>query len=61
MNTQYINIVDGFDLFLCNAVQCATLIFGIDENKIHPAILKKVRDWQTKQVDNPYWNNPTHC
>lgn len=59
---KYIDKINGINLFEANAVTCAYLIADIDIEKIHPNIIKKVREWQDKQKDNRvYWSNPLHC
>ena len=56
---KYVTVINGVDLFKANTVQCACLIFNIDN--VHPAILEKVEEWQQKQMYNSYWENPLHC
>ena len=42
--SKYITEIDGVDLFKANAVQCAELIFHVEN--VHPAIIEKVKQWQ---------------
>jgi len=55
----YITVIDGVDLFTANTIQCAYLIANVEN--VHPAIIKRVEEWQKKQTNNFYWNNPLHC
>ena len=47
---KYITHINGIDLFKANAIQCAELIFNV--NNIHPIILQKVKKWQDTQRKN---------
>ena len=56
---KYIIEINGIDLLTANAVQCACLIFNVEN--VHPAIISKVEKWRAKQTENSYWKNPLHC
>ena len=56
---KYITEINGVDLLTANAVQCAYLIFNVEN--VHPAIIRKVEKWKAEQVKNLYWRNPLHC
>jgi hypothetical protein len=59
MKKEYVTVINNVDLFKANTVQCAYLIYNVDN--VHPAIIKKVEQWQKEQGNNSYWNNPLHC
>jgi hypothetical protein len=59
MKKDYVTIINGVDLFEANIIQCAYLIFNVEN--VQPAIIKKVEQWQQQQINNCYWNNPLHC
>ena len=56
---KYITEINGVDLLTANAVQCAYLIFNVEN--VHPAIIRKVEKWRAEQAKNSYWKNPLHC
>ena len=56
---KYITEINGVDLLTANTVQCAYLIFNVEN--VHPAIIRKVEKWKAEQVKNSYWRNPLHC
>lgn len=59
-NQKYVTNINGIDLFNVNIVQCAYLIFNVEN--VHPAIINKVEKWQREQNNNlQYWSNPVHC
>jgi hypothetical protein len=48
--SKYITHINEIDLLKANAIQCAELIFNV--NNIHPAIIRKVEHWQEQQRKN---------
>jgi len=47
--SKYVTKINGVDLFNANAVQCAELIFHVEN--VHPAIIKKVEQWQNQLAE----------